>query len=273
MWNAACHTIGMTRALYGTCIGVLAWCSPALPQRPSDRDVDALIERSRQKALDYAQSLPDFVATEVIRRFTGSETLNGSWSLADTLTIQLRYFQHKEDHKLMLIDGKPTVQTFDTLEGTVGWGEFGTTLHAVFDPASQTSFHWQGWKNVRKHRASVVGYEVDGPHARYHLGTAADGRTVAADVHYHGVLDIDGETGQVLHLEYLADHIPETLNLQFAGNTVDYALADIGGRQYLLPSRSESEMRSGVNWARNVTEFREYRKFSAESTIDFGTGK
>jgi hypothetical protein len=173
----------------------------------------------------------------------------------------------------MLIDGKPTSQTFETLQGTVGSGEFGTTLRAVFDPASQTSFRWQSWKNVQKHRASVVGYEVNGPHSRYHLGTTADGRTVEADVHYHGVLDIDAETGEVLHLEYVADHIPETLNLRYAGNTVDYALADIGGRHYLLPSRSESEMRSKVDWARNVTEFREYRKFSAESTIDFGAGK
>jgi hypothetical protein len=40
----------------------LAWCAPlAWGQRPSDADSAALIEKSRQKALDYAQSLPDFV--------------------------------------------------------------------------------------------------------------------------------------------------------------------------------------------------------------------
>jgi hypothetical protein len=32
-------------------------------------------------------------------------------------------------------------------------------------------------------------------------------------------------------------------------------------------------MRSDDMWARNQTEFREYRKFSADSTINFGDGK
>jgi hypothetical protein len=49
----------------------------------------------------------------------------------DILTVQLRYFQHQEDHKLMLVDGNPARQSFETLEGTVGGGEFGTTLSAV----------------------------------------------------------------------------------------------------------------------------------------------
>jgi hypothetical protein len=263
----------MKRALCGTCIGLLAWCSLAVPQRPSDADSEALLARSREKAIKYAHSLPDFVATELIHRFTGSEAVKGFWTPTDTLTIQVRYFQHKDDHKLMLIDGKSTRQTFETLEGTIGSGEFGTTLRDIFDPASQTTFHWQSWKNVRKQRASVFGYEVNGAHSRYRLGTTADGRALEADVGYHGVVEIDPETGEVLHLEYVADHIPEALHLQYAGNTVDYALTDIGGQNYLLPSRSDTEMRGQSRWARNVTEFRDYRKFSAESTIDFGTGK
>jgi hypothetical protein len=37
----------------------------------------------------------------------------------------------------MLVDGKPTERTFETLEGTVGSGEFGATLNAIFDPAER----------------------------------------------------------------------------------------------------------------------------------------
>jgi hypothetical protein len=37
----------------------------------------------------------------------------------------------------------------------------------------------------------------------------------------------------------------------------------------LLPSRSRMELRGLEEWARNVIEFRDYRKFSADSTIDF----
>jgi hypothetical protein len=254
------------------CIGWLAWCSPALAQRPSDRDLETLIERGRYKAIEYAQSLPDFMVTEVIHRYAGKIGEYGGNPI-DTLTVQLSYLQHKEDHKLMLIDGKTTRKTFETLQGTIGRGEFGTTMNAVFDPASQTNFHWQSWKDVRKHRVAVVGYEVNGPHSRYRLGSSFDGRAFEMDVGYHGVLEIDSETGEVVHLEYVADRIPDALHLRYAGTTVDYAVADIGGQKYLLPSRSEMEMRGQTDWARNVTDFRNYRKFSAESTIKFGAGK
>jgi hypothetical protein len=254
-------------------ITVMTCGALAFAQRPSEQDTIALVEKARQKALAYTQSLPDFVATEIIRRYAGSMAEGLGGHPVDTLTIQLRYLQHKEDHKLILIDGKPTGRAFETLEGTVASGEFGATLGSIFDPTTQTTFHWQSWKNPRGRRVPVLGYQVTGPQSHYRLGATADGRTVAADADYHGVLEIDGETAEVLHLEYVADHIPESLHLTYAGTKVDYALADIAGRNYLLPSRSELEMRGPTAWARNVIEFRDYRRFSVDSTVDFGPAK
>jgi len=251
-------------------VAILASTSFAWAQRPSEQDVTALVERARQKALAYTQSLPDFLATEIVRRYAGSMTDGLGGNPIDTLTIHLRYLQHKEDHKLVLVDGKPTNRTFETLEGTVASGEFGATLGAIFDPATQTAFRWQSWKNLRGRRVAVIGYQVTGGNSHYRLGTTADGRTAMADAGYHGILEIDAETGEVLYLEYIADHVPESLHLTYAGTKVDYALADIAGRNYLVPSRAETEMRAPTAWARNVMEFREYRRFSADSTIDFG---
>jgi hypothetical protein len=54
---------------------------------------------------------------------------------------------------------------------------------------------------------------------------------------------------------------------------VEYDFANVGGRNYLLPVRSETEVHSSEMWARNKMEFREYRKFSSESTVTFGDGK
>jgi len=253
--------------------GVLLCAGLAWGQRPSHADAAALIERAREKSLAYAQSLPDFVATEVIHRYAGGFTGGLGGNPVDTLTVQLRYSQHREDHKLLLIDGKPARRTFETLEGTFGSGEFGATLAAIFDPATQTAFQWRSWKHARGRRVAWVDYTVTGPHSRYRLGTTAAGRALEADVGYHGVVEVDAETGEVLHLEYLADRIPESLHLTYAGTQVDYALAAVGGRNYLLPSHSETEMRGPTSFARNVIEFREYRKFSSDSTIDFGPPK
>ena len=68
------------RCVLVTAIAMLMWCSSGWAQRPSDADAAALIERSRQKAHDYAASLPDFVAAEIIHRYTGSEAVKGFWS-------------------------------------------------------------------------------------------------------------------------------------------------------------------------------------------------
>jgi hypothetical protein len=172
----------------------------------------------------------------------------------------------------MLIDGKPAQRTFESLEGTLGSGEFGATLSAIFDPESQTGFHWQSWKNLRGRRAAVFGFQVNGPHY-YRLRTEDGGRAIEGDAGYHGLLMIDGETGEVWHLEYQADHIPEALHLRSASTTVDYSVASFGGREYPLPSRCQTEMKGASDWGRNDIEFREYRKFSADSTVDFGPPK
>jgi hypothetical protein len=255
-------------------IAVLAGASFAWGQAPSDADAAALIEKGREKALAYAESLPDFVATEVIRRYTGVPGTNFSHRTpTDSLTIQLRYFQHREEHKLIQYNGEPTNAVFEKLEGLRGSGEFGITISAIFKPESQTGFHFEKWITVRRRPAARLAYEVDAAHTRYVLQSKIYGQEVAAAVSYHGILEIDAETGEVLHLEYVADHIPKELRVLHAASAVDYALADIGGREYLLPSHSEMELHGHESWEKNVIEFRDYRKFSADSSIEFGPVK
>jgi hypothetical protein len=91
---------------------------PALmsAQKPSDSDAAAFIEKSRQKSLEYAHSLPNFVCTEVISRYKRDATAGAimqvsgrratttnpvpDWLLLDKLTVNLSYFQQQEAHEL-----------------------------------------------------------------------------------------------------------------------------------------------------------------------------
>lgn len=253
-------------------MGMLAWAALALPQRPSEADAASAIEKSRAVALEYGRSLPDFVCTEVVHRSTDVRQ-RGGWVPEDTLTVKLSYFEQKEDHKLTLIDGKPTARTYSSLDGAVGVGEFGGTLQSIFDLKSAASFHWESWKNVHKHRAAVYAYAVEPAHSSYVMVTGTPGNTHKGIVGYHGVLEIDRETGEVLHFTYEADHIPKELLVDFARTTVDYDFADVGGRDYLLPASSETEIRSPHLSVRNQMSFREYSKFSSDSIITFGDGK
>jgi len=262
----------MIRGLRPAFAGLLAATSLAWPQRPSDADADALIVRSREKALAYARSLPDFVCTEVVRRYIDTRR-TGRWIPSDTLTIKLTYFQQKEEHTLLEIDDKPTSRNFEGLEGAIGVGEFGGVLRSIFEGQSGTAFHWESWKNVRKHRTAVYAYAVPLERSHYVLETGVPGSSRQAIAGYHGVLEIDSDTGEVLHFTYLADHISKELDLEYAVTTVDYDFADVGGHDYLLPARSETRMRSSRVLMWNQMEFREYRKFSTESIITFGPGK
>jgi hypothetical protein len=264
----------MLRPLRPTLIGLLAWTALAWGQRPADADAAALIERSRQKALDYARSLPDFVCTETVRRYTARDSRQPlPWTSTDKLTVKLSFFQQKEDHKLMLVNDRPTDRKYEGLEGVTGAGEFGGTLLNIFEPAAQASFRWQSWKNVRRHRAAEYTYVVEAAHSRFLLRHGAVGHPQEAIVGFHGDLEVEGTTGEVLDFTYVADDIPRNLSLSYAGTTVDYDFAAVGGRDYLLPARSETEMRSANLWLRNNVEFREYRKFSADSVVEFGAAK
>jgi hypothetical protein len=241
---------------------VLAW-----GQRPSDAEAAALIERSRQKALDYANSLPAFICSEVIHRYAAAS--EGVWSLTDTLTVKLGYSQQIEMHKLELINGMPTDRNFDDLGGATSSGEFGGVLRVIFDPASKTALDWYSSRAVRNRRAAVYRYAVAAANSPYYV----EHRKRKGIVGLHGTVTVDSETGEVLALTYMAYDIPKKLEVQSLIGSVEYDLANVGGGTHLLPARSEMEMHASELWTRNKMEFRDYRKFSADSSIEFGPVK
>jgi hypothetical protein len=262
---------------------------PALAQRPATTDATAILERGREKALAYAKSLPDFVCTEIIQRYKLSQppvsfpALRGasaasvapSWAPIGRLTVRLSFFQQMEDHKLELVNGQPTTLQYDSLDiGVTATGEFGGMMKHIFDPASQASFHWESWKRARKHRVAAYGYTVAADHSRFSVERRPRrGEVNQAVVGFHGTVEIDTETGDVLHFDYTADGIPTTVALTRSATSVDFDRVDIGGNSYILPVRSETEL-EGMNLAlKNAIEFRAFGKFSASSTLDFGVGK
>jgi hypothetical protein len=264
---------------------IVAGCAAAWGQKPSDAEATALIEKSREKALAYTRSLPDFMCSEVISRYSYSKPENGSilmgraipngikWIPTDKLTVKLSYFRQREEHKLVLLNGKPTDQKYESLAGGIETGEFGGTLQGIFDPATVTCFRWTSWKRVRRQRTAIFAYQVDRAHSRYVVASGTPGDIHSAVVGFHGDMEIDRETGEVLHFTYVADDIPRAVNLDEVSTAVDYDFADVGGRSYLLPARCQTEILSPGLSVRNVMEFREYRKFSADSSIEFGVAK
>ena len=75
----------------------------------------------------------------------------------------------------------------------------------------------------------------------------------------------------LLRIEMSAVNMPTSFPLDTVESAVDYDYVFIAGEKYLLPTHSEalSCMRGTADCTRNVIEFRNYKKFGADTSITF----
>ena len=262
----------------------------ALAQNPPAADEQtAVIAATREGALRFSDKLPDFICTQVTRRWVGSnqapttmifggrrmarepETIRTNedfqWKLKDTLTIQLTYFGQKEQYKLLLVNGAQAKQSYESVDGTTSYGDFGSLLGIVFQDSAQAAFKWDHWGVLNGETVMVYGFEVAAAHSQWRIGYG----TQEIITGIKGFVFIEPKSKQVLKLEVNAADIPKKFPIQRSGVELDYRMQSVGVTEYLLPLKA-------VNWSdaknvrtKNELEFRKYRKFSADSKLDFDT--
>ncbi len=109
----------------------------------------------REYALNYDKALPDFLCTQVTRRFYAPAGLE-YWVAADTITAKLSYFQRKEEKKILFVNNQYKDIDWDKVGGATSTGEFGDMLREIFEKQSETSFQWERWGTLRKHSTLVI---------------------------------------------------------------------------------------------------------------------
>jgi hypothetical protein len=260
--------LGLLIVALGTAALETAALGTAAEPKPSEQEQANLLEQLRQGALDYTRSLPDFICTQVVKRFVDR---NGRdrWTPIDTLTVKLSYFEQKEDYKLLTIDNKPTTLDYMNSGGSASKGEFGTVLNVIFDPKSAGEFHWKNWTTLRKRRAAVYKYRVDRAHSTFVVSVQYEAsQLMETVVGFHGEIVVDRDTNMPLHLTTEAE-LPAGFPARQTRTTLDYDFAEVGGREYLLPLNAEVEMRSTRLHTRNSVAFQNYQKFHTDTTITF----
>lgn len=118
-------------------LGLSGW---AADPRPSQEEQERFLAASREAALKYTQSLPDFICTQKIQRFLLANRTD--WQRLDSLTVRLTNSSLGEEYKLLEINGAPTDRPYELVGGAISRGEFGSLLHGVFDPRSAAEFHF-----------------------------------------------------------------------------------------------------------------------------------
>jgi hypothetical protein len=238
--------------------------APWQPAAPGEHE--EFIEAAREAALAYSSRLPDFICTQTVKRSNGNPS---GLTPLDTLSFETSYYRGQETSRLTHVNSAPAAE-FAAWRGMTTKGEFGANLVKVFAPASEARFEFLKWTTLRGRRAAVYSYRVARAKAPYLMNTRDNGEAVSAIVGLRGEIVIDAASHSVLRIQYIADEIPSGFPVRAAETTVDYEEAEIGGQRYLLPSRAEGTARTNKTAAKNESLFRNYRKFSADSLIQFG---
>jgi hypothetical protein len=97
-----------------------------------------------------------------------------------------------------------------------------------------------------------------------------DGRNV--NPAYEGAIWVDRDTRRILRIEQRTTSLPMDYPISKVELALNYGFAKIDGKSYLLPAGSENLgcSRGSGACTRNVIDFRDYRKFTADSNIKFG---
>jgi hypothetical protein len=237
-----------------------------VPQ-PSAEELESLIESARKRALEYRQSLPNFICVELTDRSVDSSG-NGNWKHRDSLAELLRYEDNQESRSTLEVNGKRSSLKRTDLNSTwpMSVGEFGALLNLVFADSSKTTFEWKeaGTLGDGSGPLQVLSYRVARENATIDLSEGNN--SIGAG--FHGFVYIDGATGGVRRITLEADDLPRKFSMHAAAMTVDYDFVAIAGRDYLMPVHSSvSIQRHRHQTELNEITFRNYRRFASRTKI------
>lgn len=231
---------------------------------PSVEEQQRALKEAREYALGYTRQLPDFMCTQVTRRYLDPTGLE-FWREDDVITARLTYFEQREEYKVLLVNSRTTDLPYDALGGAISTGEFGSMMKEIFDPATETRFQWERWGKLRGSLTHVFSYQVAQPRSHWRVSYQKTQETTPG---YRGLVYVDRDTSAVLRIT-LEALLPPDFPLQQVSTVLDYDFAEIAGGKYLLPLKAVMRMRDGRLLAKNDVEFRMYRKFAAEATISY----
>jgi len=242
---------------------------------PSSEEQAAVLDEVREYALNYSKNLPDFICTQVTRRYAapapgtkygGSPDSQPSWQSLDTLQIRLSYFEQKEDYKLIMVNSSPTTQDYKTVGGATSTGDFGSMMREVFEHATEAHFEWDHWGTLRGRRVMAFAYQVAQSRSQWHVNYDRRLDIVPA---YSGLVEVDSKTHAIMRVTLKADNIPLSFPVKKAETILDYDYQDISGHTFLLPLKAQVIMAADDYMTRNDEEFRLYRKYSTSADITF----
>ena len=243
---------------------------------PTSEEQAAIIDDVREYALNYSNTLPDFICTQVTRRYGapvpgtkygGPADGSPRWQALDTLQIRLSYFEKKEKYTVVLMNNAVVNQDYDKVGGSKAFGEFGSMMREIFEPSTEARFEWDHWGTLRGKRVMAFRYHVRLD--RSHFQIAVEEGKLHITTAYHGLIEVEPDTHAVVRIVQEAEDIPSNFPMKETSDVLDYDYQELSGHTFLLPLKSEVVMKTMNDVQKLDEEFRLYRKYSADSEISF----
>jgi hypothetical protein len=232
------------------------------PQRPEE----VVIEKAREAAGSFLETLPNYVCQEIMTRY---QTAPGSKNFQpiDIVSMALVYENGKESYRNLTIGGKATKKNIEDLSGSWSTGEFGSVLADIFSPATSADFEYRRESRSGGRQSLVYDFSVEREHSHWRIMVASQLITPA----YSGSVWVDKETKRVLRIEMQATHIPDAFPSDRIEMATDYEFVRFGDRQFLVPVHAENLgcQRDTNTCSRNAIDFRNYHKYAGEANISF----
>jgi len=236
------------------------------PQQPIPLGDDPIITKAREAALAYSATLPNYLVQQMTTRYQSDHPKSG-WDALDVVSADLTYQDGHESYKNIKIGNKSTNKSMEEIPGTRSTGEFSTLLEELFEPGA-TKFRSGGLDTIHNRSAYVYSFEVTRELSRWRIEAPSELYYPATK----GSVWIDKETSRVLRIEQQGKGMPALFPFDTIEASVDYDFVRLGtSGPYLLPVESEvlSCQRGASICSRNKIEFRNYRKFGAQTSITF----
>jgi hypothetical protein len=240
---------------------------PPAAAKPLGTDEETIVE-ARIEAAAFTSSLPNFTVEQLTTRYF-STGWPAHWQKIDEVTADVASVDGREEYRNIKVNGVPVNRP---PEHTGSWstGEFSTTMEDVLSIPTNAKFHRRpGEDRIASRQAVVFDLTVTAGNSHWELASP-DGRRYNAA--YEGSIWIDKDTRRVLRIEQRTTGLPQDFPLSKAETVLTYAFVKIDNKPYLLPAGSETLgcARGSGACTRNVIEFKNYKKFTTESTVTFG---
>jgi hypothetical protein len=241
-------------------------------QYSQNGDEDQVIAQARDEAFSFSETLPNYVVKQFTTRYATAAARGGrtSWQAIDTVTADVVSEDGKESYKNVLVNGRAPREAVEK-SGAWSTGEFSSMLQDILSPVTAADFRNKRSTTIVNRAAFRYDFTVEQRNSHWNVHSDSE----AYSPGYSGAIWIDKTSSRVLRIEIAAEKIPRAFPLDTVESAIDYDFVLIGEAKYLLPVHSEalSCMRGTSDCTRNVIDFRNYKKFGAETNITFGSDK